>query len=515
MKTKRWLIGWFIMSFALLFIITIIVYIVDPYMHYHKPNIEKFYYTLDNQRSQNDGITKNFDYDAIITGTSMTENFKTSEMNSIFNCNSIKVPYSGGTFKEINDSLTKAIKYNKNIKIIVRGLDMEKFFEDKDKIRTDLGKYPEYLYDDNIFNDVNYIWNRDVIWNRVGVMIKKSINNQKGITSFDEYSRWQDFYTFGKNVFENVSESNEISETHLTEEEKKIIKENIITNVTTVAKENPQITFYYFITPYSAAWWNEIINNGELYKQIEAEQLIIEMILEVDNIKLFSFNNRMDITSNLNNYKDKIHYGEWINSFILKWIYNEQYELTKDNYMKYIEDELNNYSNFNYNSLNNQIDYQNDYYVAALLNEELTGAKPINLFQTYINNLNLKDTNIINDAYNGQSGIEVYNQNKKNITTDEYSGAKINIESIDKYNYLVFYGKRQTNNSKPCIYIFDDKNEEILDFTIKNNEIDDEWNQYIINLSKIKGNVNIIFNAYEKNSADIETKYIYSNAILY
>lgn len=60
---------------------------VDPFIHYHKPLTNAYFYPLDNQRSQNDGILKHFEYNALITGTSMTENFKTSELDELFGVN--------------------------------------------------------------------------------------------------------------------------------------------------------------------------------------------------------------------------------------------------------------------------------------------------------------------------------------------------------------------------------------------------------------------------------------------
>ena len=74
-----------------------ITVIVDPYFHYHAP-LEFLEYPLDNQRYQNDGIVKHFEYDAIITGTSMTENFHTSDLNRLFDVNSVKIPFSGGSY---------------------------------------------------------------------------------------------------------------------------------------------------------------------------------------------------------------------------------------------------------------------------------------------------------------------------------------------------------------------------------------------------------------------------------
>ena len=88
----------------------------------HRRNLCAKFELLNNERSQNNGISKHFNYDALITGTSMTENFKCSEMDSIFGTNSIKVPFSGGTYKEINDNVRVGLKNNSELRIVVWGL---------------------------------------------------------------------------------------------------------------------------------------------------------------------------------------------------------------------------------------------------------------------------------------------------------------------------------------------------------------------------------------------------------
>ena len=298
MKPKYWLIGWLLLAGTMLGSIADFVYTVDPYFHYHKPDTQKYFYLLNNQRSQNDGISKHFDYNALLTGTSMTENFKTSEFDEIFGVNSIKVPYSGGSYKEMNDNLIIAFKNNPELKTVVRCLDYGRLLDDKDCMRTDLGKYPTYLYDENPFNDVFYLFNKDVIFNRAYKMEldAKSDDFEPGITSFDAYSRWQNHYSFGVNTVlpDGVDYNPSGKLVHLTDEDKKYIYENITQNVTSLADKHPEATFYYFFSPYSAAWWIKYLNDGTICKWFEAEQYAIELILEHENIKLFSFNNRTE-----------------------------------------------------------------------------------------------------------------------------------------------------------------------------------------------------------------------------
>lgn len=326
--------------------------IVDPFFHYHKP-ISHLFYELNNERYQNDGILKHFDYDAIITGTSMAENFKTSEFNAIFNANAVKVPFSGGSFKEINDNIATGFRAGHNIKYVVRSLDTYNFLQDKDMMRNDLGNYPVYLYNDNLLDDVKYIINKDAAKISLKIIKNKLRGKNGGITSFDEYANWNDDYKFGaKSVLKDRKEYKQpIKEAKLTDNDKKIIKANVEQNVISLAAKHPKTIFYYFFPLYSAAYWGELYEKGELNKSISVEEYAIELILQQPNIKLFSFSTMADITTDLNNFKDTLHYGEWINSQILVFMKNDVGLLTKENYKEYIENEKILYLNYNYKKL--------------------------------------------------------------------------------------------------------------------------------------------------------------------
>lgn len=298
---------------AIVFAIATSVYI-DPFFHYGKPN-PKFFYKLKQQRYQNDGILRHFEYDAIITGTSMTENFKASELDGIFDVKSIKVSYSGGSFKEINDAISVAYRTGHNVKVVIRALDYYKIMDDKDAMRNDLGSYPTYLYNDNIFDDVKYILNKDVLIRHSIPKIVSAMKGQKGgITDFDTYSNWNKSCKFGReHVLEEPFKEMKVTQVaELTDSEIKRTVANIEQNVIALAKANSETMFYYFFPPYSVAWWGKQMENGEIGKWLAAEKMAIEMMLECPNIKIFSFNLMTDIGTNFDNYKDSTHYGEWI-----------------------------------------------------------------------------------------------------------------------------------------------------------------------------------------------------------
>ena len=470
MKAYKWISGWVIIVILMLSFVGLTIYHVDPFFHYHKPYVSDYFYVLNNERSQNDGVIKNFDYDALITGSSMTQNFKTTELDKLFNCNSIKIPFAGGSYKEINDNIEKALVTNHNLKLVVRGLDMNKFNSPPDKMRLDLGEYPLYLYDNNPFNDVEYLLNKDVYFGRVYKMVVNK--GGVGITSFDEYSRWQNTHTFGINSVcpDGIIVNKDVKTKQLSAKDKLTIKENIDLNVTNIADKFPNVDFYYFYTPYSMAWWNDQYNSGTIIKQLEIERYVTELIISHNNIHLFSFNNRADIITDLNNYKDTTHYASWISSLILKWMRDGKYQITKKNMDEYFKEEFDFYTSFDYSSLNEQEDYEADYYAAALLNKELTNASPISITED------------------------------DNVSITENADGKVMYVKIspDKgHTYLTFRGRKVKEEGILSVKVLDEDGNSIGGIDIKSSDLDYEEHQYVIEIPEMKGQVSIVlFDGY-------------------
>lgn len=352
MNQKKSLTIYLVVVVSLLVVTALLVHYIDPFFHYHKP-LSAYFYTLDNERSQNDGIAKHFDYDAVATGTSLTANSKISEVNALFDTDAIKLQFSGASFYEINQNLETVFK-NHDPKLVIRCLDMAYFRDDPELLRIDLGEYPTYLYDENPWNDVKYLLNRDVIFSRcVPMVIDAAARVPGGVTNFDDYGNWSEGTTYGAStvlaeyeLFGLAPESPE-----LTEEEAARVRENIEKNVVALTKAHPETTFYYYISPYSAAWWGQQYENGDFFKAIGAERIAVEEILTCENARLFSFNLDTDLTTDLNNYKDALHFGEWINSELLRRMAAGEYELTAENVDDYFAEEIAFYSGFAYNSL--------------------------------------------------------------------------------------------------------------------------------------------------------------------
>ena len=347
-KQKKWFLGTLAGSIAVILLVLLVMVIFDPYFHYHG-KIPGIKYRLYNERYMNSGIVKNFEYDAIITGTSMNQNFKTSQLDELWGTNSIKVTFSGAGFREIKENLERAFESDNEIKYVLWGVDYLGLFRDADWRQYD--DYPEYLYDNNLLNDVSYVWNKELIFQGLVTNVLMTLQGKES-TSFDEYSSWE-----GGRGWESISKTYWRSEEilpmqyELSSVDEDIVRENIRTNIIDLVKANPDVEFILFYTPYSALYWESLYRDGTLEKQLMCEKIATEMLLECENIHLFTFCQETEMTGNVNNFRDKEHYVAEINDLILQWMTEGKGLITKDNYEEIIAWEREYYMNYDYDIL--------------------------------------------------------------------------------------------------------------------------------------------------------------------
>lgn len=347
----RWLGLTLGVSLAALASLAIAVGAVDPFFHFHKP-LDILAYPIDSERYQNDGISRHFTYDAVLTGTSMTENFKASQFDRLFGVTSIKIPYGGGYYKEVDEAIQRAVSYNPRIKMVFRSLDKSFLMCDKDEWNR-AAPAPDYLFDNNPWNDVSYIWNKEVIFGNVkGVLANTRAGGHT--TTFDEYMHWAPDKEWGKEaVLETYGRPSEYMEPRpFTEDDRRMVKENLEQNVIASARENPQVIFCCFIPPYSISYWeSELMAKGDFERHMEALRLAADMLLEYDNIQLYAFDDQYDIICNLDNYMDVIHYSEDVGDQLMEWMAAGEHRLTKENAADYFDRISEYYKNYDYHTI--------------------------------------------------------------------------------------------------------------------------------------------------------------------
>ncbi len=347
MNSRRWFLGMIALALFLAAVPALVTGWVDPLFHFGPPK-EQLRYPLNTPRYQNDGIVRHFSYDALISGSSMTQNFKTSELDSLFGTHSVKVPLSGASFREINDLMARALDTHPGVKLIVRGLDCTKLRDNWDDLAYAESSYPWYLYDENPFNDVSYLLNKDILFENTLPAISYTRGGRE-TTGFDEYCNWMEGRIFGQAaIVKRYGREAPGEPVPVTGEDLARLRENITRNVTDLAREYPDTEFYLFFPPYSAYWWDRVCRRGELELYTALFTEASRMMLEHENIRLYAFFEDTQLICGPENYKDPTHYHEDVNTQILHWMAQDQHRLTRENYEDYWQQAAQFYGSYDY-----------------------------------------------------------------------------------------------------------------------------------------------------------------------
>lgn len=348
-NSKKWCIRFFLLSFAALAAVAALTTLIDPYFHYHAP-LEQLQYPITSERYQNDGILRHFSYDAVITGTSMTENFKASECDALFGVRTVKTSISGSTLKELGDQLRRGLAAHPDTKMVIWGIDVWNLFNDKDGMYPGV-EVPAYLYDRRLLNDTSYLLNKEIFLYGTVEALKYTVKGNT-TTDFDAFGRWQQWKEPGKaKLLAEYQRPEPAANSPLTQEQAQTMEANLNQNVLSVIAENPDVTFYIFFTPYSVLVMDTQARSGTLEQNFEICRLASELLLEYQNVRLFSFFDDYDTITNLDNYCDQVHYADHVNSLILRRMVNDENRLTAEHNADHWRTVTEYYASYDYDSL--------------------------------------------------------------------------------------------------------------------------------------------------------------------
>ena len=329
MQPKRWLAGFLGIFLAGLTGCMALVIWVDPFFQYHKP-LAWFPYLVDNQVNQNPGLAKHMDYDGILIGSSMTASFNTDWFEELMGMKTQKLSYNGSYPKDLSNIMQLVFDAKGDqVKAVYMAVDQSTFSADPEET-----KFPvtDYLYDDNVFNDVPYLLNKDVLLD----YILRPLADRKDASDWAELYKpwWTDEYYNKANVlmYYEAAEEKQEEEALAADYFKDAVEENLQKNILPYIEAHPETEFYIFYPPYSILFWNDVTREKELEAVIGRLEYMTERLLNYENVHVFNFLGKEDIICNLNNYADYMHYHKNVCRYITECFATGENELHPENY---------------------------------------------------------------------------------------------------------------------------------------------------------------------------------------
>jgi len=100
------------------------------------------------------------------------------------------------------------------------------------------------------------------------------------------------------------------------------------------------------MAPYSIVWFDEITRKGLRDAILTGMEHVMARLLAYDNVEMYSFAGCEDIITDLDNYRESMHFSEKINAYMVDCMKEGKYRITKGNYrdeMTRLEDFVTNY----------------------------------------------------------------------------------------------------------------------------------------------------------------------------
>jgi hypothetical protein len=329
---KRWTRRFVVLALLLLVSFGLTIFIVDPYQHYRRAT---FYPPLwGNQRYFNPGFIKHYDYDCIIIGSSMVDNFIPSEVGRKLSMKVLLAPPSAGGPYEECVLLNTALRTGR-VRAVIWGLDLSEFRRGARKLHYGPGSMPFYLYDDNPFNDYQYLLNIDVLLKDVRNALADNRQGRKADRARDMDSThfWGDLYTYSREA--TVTSWHELMREHRAQDLTQnfgldSMQSSFDCNVMPLIERHPEVKYCLFYPPYSILYW---IGRDEdrLGTLLEFKRYVFSRTRGLPNVRVFDFQNVSDITFDLDKYRDYSHYSPDVNKSIIEAISKNQYLVTDGN----------------------------------------------------------------------------------------------------------------------------------------------------------------------------------------
>ncbi len=345
MKKKNWLILVLGMILLGLIVTAGFTIVIDPFFHYHK-GIKGLEYPMNDERYQNDGIQRHYEYEIMLTGTSMSQNFNASKIEELWGCKAIKTAYSGATFHELGQSMRNALRHNENLNTIICSFDPNFMGTAADE-DTYTGT-PDYLYDENPFNDVYYVLNIDILMKSVAVLNYTRAGNKT--PSMDAYGRFDTYLPSGREaVLGSFTRAEEADLSHpFTEEDKAKIYDNVMSNYVQLARDYPDVNFIFYLPPYSYCYWDALVRTNQVDYALEVISYATGLMLTEENISVYAFDDWIDVTTNLDYYTDTLHYTGRVCDRMTEAMHEGTNRLSLDSYQAYFEKIKKIYKEMNY-----------------------------------------------------------------------------------------------------------------------------------------------------------------------
>ena len=331
-SSLKWIFSFLCLLLAIVLLLSTVAFIVDPFMQFR---VKDNTYML-NGRYVCSGLIRNYDYNTLILGSSMIQNFNMDQFRQDLGVAPLHIGLGGLTITEMCDLLTLAYDAQKADSYYVC-IDLMVFTNNLEQKHL-----PQHLMNRDLLSTLRYLLSYEVWFGFLPIDIAFMTLDQLGINlptkfaysrSIDNLENWQlDYPVWGEKTVLDNYKNNQYSVSYVDSEN---LYQTAIANIDKLfnAFNFTKGEHIFFFPPYSSLCWSEYENRGQFNTYLQIKRYFIEKAMQYD-VTVYDFQSA-EFTMDLDNYKDSTHYMAHINDWMVQCFVDKSYVVNNDNVLDF------------------------------------------------------------------------------------------------------------------------------------------------------------------------------------
>jgi len=306
-------------------------YVIDPFFQFRVN--ESGHYFL-NPWLQNGGLARNYDYNTVVLGSSMVQNYDMTILRKKDpSIKPVKLSTGGMNNKEM-EYLYSFVKKD-SVKSFIINLDIPQFNLGFEEVR-----YPRFLYEGTFQNKIEYMYGYEACIRFIPIDLILPLYLKDKTEIPVEYKMKIELDQIGNSSHQNHYGAGYVKDMYLKGQTVSVqnmngmeerMRNKLDTLLTTIDMNNyKDIQYTFVLSPYSALYWYHTKKCGYHDQFIDFLYHLNRTMEKCDNVRLMLFFD-MDEITDLDNYADISHFNPALTNKVLENIYNPIYELDSSN----------------------------------------------------------------------------------------------------------------------------------------------------------------------------------------
>ena len=314
---------------------------IDPLQHYRAASYPPL--LVEPSRFRNPGLARHFAGNAVVVGTSLSRQLTAAAIREEFGWEALNLAMEGASAHEQFLVLRLALRGGR-VRDVIWDVNYEFLRGTPDWVSDYDGSFPAYLYDDRALNDLpEYLWNIDTCKNSARVLLGRC-----GVAAYPRRTP-EDFSApalgakFGRAAVERawlrLWERRGALHAQLPEYAGGQLRTSFAANYLALIRQYPEVRFHLYFPPYSAAYYDFLraAEPGLIGVLVQNRAEVFAQTRGLPNVELHDLQRVREITEDLRNYCDPIHYDPPTHRRVLGLLHSRKYLASEEGLRAFAE----------------------------------------------------------------------------------------------------------------------------------------------------------------------------------